>query len=303
MAKEPNPSPNSPPPGYNFDEDELIRSTIQNALGGGGMAAASGGQVWLGSDGFGGGMPYAQARTHGYTDKDLLVSFDQARVAPLGWSQGQLKQFVNQGIMNKIPGFDVNMGMPEIQAAWERLVQSSQLFNSQVAGPQDKMWTPFDVMNSYANSKGKFGTVQKGDWVFDVATGERIKYVGKTTRTTTSKQLDLSSPEEVQALVTQVLREALGRAPNAQELARFKATITGYEKENPEVTTTVQQLSPDLATGEVNVTSQSSTTTGGVSDVARAALVSEPTMETKEYGKYQAATTYWGAMMQMIAGG
>lgn len=302
----PSPSPGEAPPGYNYDEEKAISGMIQDAMGKSGGAGSSGlgsQSVWLGMNGLGGGPSYTQLRMRGYKDKDLLVDYDQARLAPLSWDAETTRKFVNTGIMNKIPGFDVGMGMPEIQGAWDNMVKSSMLFNSKAGGPEDKRWTPWDVMNSYANSKGKFGTVTKGDWVFDVATGERIKYVGKTTRTSTSKKVDLSDPEEARTLVTQMLREMLGRAPNDQELAQFRGSINAYEKANPTVTTTTQQLSPDLATGEVNVTDESSTTTGGVTDAARAALISAPTVETKEYGKYQAATTYWDAMMQMVSGG
>lgn len=228
--------------------------------------------------------------------------YSTAVLEPTQWSQDQLRQFVNKGIVNKVPGFDVGMGMPQIQSAWQSLVQSSILFNQGLKPGQDP-WTPMDVMDTWSNQKGKFGTQRQGDWIFDVATGERIKYVGKTSRTTTSKQVDLSSPEQAQALVTQVLREAIGRAPTAAELAKFKASINGYEKANPTVTTTTEQLTPDLSSGTVNVSSQSSTTSGGVSDAVRAALITDPTEKTKEYGKYQSATTYWDAMMQMIGGG
>jgi hypothetical protein len=232
----------------------------------------------------------------GYTD------YQSAVLAPTSWDANKLREFVNKGIVNKIPGFEVGMGMPQIQSAWQDMVRSSVLFNLGIKGNQ-KPWTPMDVMDSWSSQKGKYGTQRQGDWVFDVATGERIKYVGPTSKTTTSKQIDLSSPEEAQALVTQVLQQALGRAPTPKELAKFRSTISGYEKANPTVTTTTQQLSPDLSTGQVDVTSQSSTTAGGVSDAARAALVQNPTVETKEYGKYQAGTTYYNALMQMIGGG
>lgn len=247
-------------------------------------------------------MAVGDVHGHGFEEMD----YDAAKVLPTGWNAEQLKQFVNKGIMYGIPGFDVGMGMPEIVAAWDDLVRASAAFST-----GSKKWTPWDVMESYGGSgKQKFGTMTKGDWVYDVATGERLKYVGKTTRKTKSEQVDLSSPEEVQALVTQVLREALGRAPNEAELARFKATITGYEKEHPlvtEVTETATAESIEAARvsgGDVFTgAQQSSITSGGVSDAARAALVQAPTEETKEYGKYQAGTTYWDAMMQMIGGG
>ena len=236
------------------------------------------------------------------------TAYAQARLAPRDWSSDQLKTFVNKGIINKVPGFEAGMGLPEVLDAWDRLIQTSFQLNQGLA-PDEKKWTPMDVLATYANDKGNQGTKREGDWIYDVATGERIKYVGKTTRKQTSKQVDLSSAEEVQALTTQIPREALGRAPNAKELAQFKATITGFEKENPTIQTTTQTITPEMIeearTSGRDVwenAESSSVTKGGVSDAARAQLIQDPTMETKEYGKYQSGTTYFNALMAMIGG-
>lgn len=243
----------------------------------------------------------AEGQGKGYDALD----YETARLLPTSWSPLRLKEFVNKGIMYGIQGFDVGMGMPEIVSAWDDLVKSSAAFSS-----GGKKWSPWDVMETYGGKGQKFGTMTKGDWVYDVATGERLKYVGKTTRTSKSEQVNLSSPEEAQALITQTLREALGRAPNAEELAKFKASISGYEKSSPQVTTVTETATPEsiaaaqASGGDVFAgANQQSTTSGGVSDAARAALVTAPTEKTKEYGKYQAGTTYWDAMMQMIGGG
>ena len=233
------------------------------------------------------------------------IDYETANLIPTTWDAKQIKEFVNKGIMWGLPGFDVGMGMPEIMSAWNELVNASSLWS--VGG---KKWSPWDVMDSYGGKDQKFGTMTKGDWVYDVATGERLKYVGKTARTTESEQLNLSSPEDAQVIITQALREALGRAPNAEELAKFKASISGYEKAHPQVTTvtetaTAESIAAAQATGGDVFTgaSQKSTTSGGVSDAARAALVTAPTEETKEYGKYQGGTTYFDALMQMVGGG
>jgi hypothetical protein len=229
------------------------------------------------------------------------VSYGEAVLAPANdWSQSQLAKFVNQGIINKVPGFDVGMGMPQIQAAWQKMVDASVLYNQGVKDGQ-KPWTPWDVLNSWSNSKGKFGTTTKDGWVYDVATGERLKYVGPTTKTTKSTQLDLSSPEQVQALAQSALQQALGRNPNAKELAQFKSTIAGYERAHPQVTTTTSTLTPDLATGSLDVTDQQSTSTGGVTDAERAGLITEATQKTPEYHKYQAAN-YFQMLLGMVGG-
>jgi hypothetical protein len=47
---------------------------------------------------------------------------------------------------------------------------------------------------------------------------------------------------------------------------------------------------------------QSSKTTGGASAAARGTLVEDAAKKGPEYGKFQSATTYFDAMMQMIGG-
>jgi len=236
-------------------------------------------------------------------------SYSDAVLAPTRWTDTQLREFVNKGIMSNVPGFEVGMGLPQIQSAWQNLVQSSILFNQNLK-PGEKPWSPNDVMNTWANTKGKYGTQQKGDWIFDVATGERIKYVGRRTKTTKATQVNLSSPEEVQALVTQTLQQALGRAPTAKELANFKSTISGYEQEHPQVATTTTTLSDeDIARAQASggdvwsqASQQSTQTSGGASDVARAQLVQTAAQGTPEYGKYQAGTTYFNALLSLVGG-
>lgn len=233
------------------------------------------------------------------------LTYDQVKGLPAQWMQGDpdmLKKLVNKGIINKVPGFDVGMGLPEIMSAWDDLVQASFAAN-QASGEGGKKWTPWDILDTYSNSKNKFGTVKKGDWEYDVATGERIRYIGQTSKTTTSKSVNLSSFEDVQALTTQVLTQALGRAPTPVELAQYKSTINGAQEKNPTVTTTTSQLSGDVSTGNVETTAQNSVTSGGFSNDAAAQMVQNNAKKGPEYGKYQSGTTYYNALMQMLTGG
>lgn len=227
------------------------------------------------------------------------MTYDQARLLPSLWQDSDpamLKQLVNTGVLNKVPGFDVNMGMPEIISAWDELVKSSYELNQ--AKGSDKKWTPWDVLQTYGNSKGKFGTVKNGDWLYDVATGAKLKYVGPKSKTTTSRDVNLSSAEDVKALTTQVLTQALGRAPTTAEVAQYKSTINAQENENPTMTTTTQTLNDQ---GEA--VSQSSKTTGGFDAAAQQQLVQDQASQTPEFAKYQSGTTYWNALMQMMTGG
>lgn len=234
---------------------------------------------------------YQDRTTYDYTAKDE-VSYEKAQTMPLSWSDKEKANFVNKGILYKMPGFSSNMGMPEIMDAWDDLAKMSQAWSA-----KGQNWSPWDIMDTY-KTDGKFGTVRRGDWLYDAATGEKMKYVGPRSKTTTSKNVNLSSPEDVKALTTQMLSELLGRSPTTEELAKYRAAINGYEEKNPEVTTTTSTLDEQ---GEV--TAQSSKTTGGASQAALGGLVSDSAKIGPEYGKYQSGTTYYDAMMQMITGG
>jgi len=227
------------------------------------------------------------------------MSYDEAKGLPLKWmtsDPAKLREFVNTGILRKIPGFDVGMGMPEIMSAWDDLLTASWGMNK-VGGksPTGGNWSPFDIMNTYSNSGFGFGTVRKGDWLYDIATGEKVKYVGPKSKTTTQKRVDLSSPEDVKALTTQMLSELLGRSPTAEELAKYKMAINSYEEAHPTIATTTETLN-DM--GEV--VSTSTKTEGGVSSEGRGTLISDEAKKGPEYGKYQSGTTYWNAFMQML---
>jgi hypothetical protein len=242
--------------------------------------------------------PYAPGGVQGpgignydYTGKSE-ASYDSAKMMPLQWDEKQKKDFISKGILYKIPGFSADMGMPEVMSVWDDLVQSSMAFSKGGSN-----WSPWDVMDSY-KKKENFGTIRRGDWLYDAATGEKVKYVGPKTKTTTNKNINLSSAEDVKALTTQMLTELLGRAPTVEELAKYRASINGYENANPEITTTTSTLD-DM--GEV--VSQSSKTTGGASQAAVSGLVTDAAKKGPEYGKFQSATTYYNALMQMITGG
>lgn len=241
--------------------------------------------------------PYAPLKSgpglgnYNYTQSNT-APYETAKMQPLQWDEKQKRDFISKGILYKIPGFSADMGMPEVMSVWDDLIKTSAAFSA-----SGENWSPWDVMDSY-KKKENFGTVRRGDWLYDAATGEKIKYVGPKTKTTTDKRVNLSSPEDVKALTNQMLTELLGRAPTVEELARYRAAINGYENKNPEVTTTTSTLD-DM--GEV--VSQSSKTTGGASQAAIGGLVEEGAKKGPEYGKFQSATTYYNAMMQMITGG
>lgn len=228
------------------------------------------------------------------------MTYAEAKALPMRWmneDKGKLEKLVNTGILRKVPGFKAGMGLPEIMSAWDTLLQQAWSMNTSGVKNNGKPWTPEDILNTYSNEGMNYGTIKSGDWIIDARTGERIKYVGPKSKTTTESRINLSSPEEVRALTTQMLTELLGRAPNDEEMGKYRASINGYENANPQTATTTQTLN-DM--GEV--TNTDTKTSGGASQAALGSLVSEEAKKGPEYGKYQAGTTYFNALMQMLGG-
>lgn len=229
--------------------------------------------------------------------RDKYQTYAEASAAPTTWSDQQLNNFIRQGTMRKIRGFSMEMGLPDVMKAWGDMVDASRAMSSNFA-----RYSPWDIMNSYGDGSTGRGTYKDGAWEYDATTGQRLRFLGATKKTTTSKQVDLSSYADVEALTKSVLIQALGRAPSAAEVASFKKTLNSEERANPTVATTTSTLSPNLQTGEVETTQQSTTTSGGLSAEAKAGLVEEKAQATPEYGAYQAATTYMNSLMQMMGG-
>lgn len=226
------------------------------------------------------------------------TSYGSAQNLPAQWYSNDpkfYKEFISKAILYKLPGASTDMGLPEAGAVWDNLLQTAIQINK--ANPEGKNWTPWDVLESYNRPAGSLGTRKVGDWLIDNATGEKVKYVGPKTKTTRQTALDLSNPEEVQALAAQVLTQMIGRAPTDKELAQFKASMNSYERAHPEVTTTTDTYD-DMG----NVVASNVVRSGGVDEAARAGLISGDVKETKEYGKFQSGTTYFNALLQMVGG-
>lgn len=233
---------------------------------------------------------------------ESILTYNDALALPLTWSRNdpkKLKEFINKGILSRAPGFDPDMGMPEVMDAWKKAVDASVEFSKN----SPTRWTPWDVLDSYGNKKGAMGTTVQNGWVIDLSTGKRIGYKGNLTKKTKRSEINFSSPEEVHAIMNQALADALGRAPTDKELATFRASVAGMEAQRPQTSEVTTTYKPNLETGELEEVSSNAINSGGVSqgDIQQAA--SQAAQKSPEYGKYQSGTTYFDAMMQMITGG
>lgn len=126
---------------------------------------------------------------------------------------------------------------------------------------------------------------------------QRESYM-KTPRsvTQTSTSYDMSTQQDAHAIFMQAAQSLLGRDPTKSEVSTFQRAINAYEKANPTVTTATTNYMGD------DVTGRTSTTKGGVKDSARSLMAMEDVKADPEFGAYQAATTYYDALMQEIGG-
>lgn len=114
------------------------------------------------------------------------------------------------------------------------------------------------------------------------------------TKSQTSTSVDLTDPTTAKALINDVLAQALGRAATPDELTAFTAVLNEAERKNPTQTVT----STTYQNGDA--VSSSSTSSGGLTGAARQQLLMDQAQESPDFGAYQAATTYYGALLQAI---
>lgn len=156
-------------------------------------------------------------------------------------------------------------------SAWQDAVQQASNFYT-VGGKKVTPWQVVDIMaGPGAHPQG-----------------------GPTTNTSTSKSFNIPTVEDAHAAAKSVTHALLGRDPDQHELDRLASIMVGYAKKNPSITKTTQTND-----GTGNITS-SSTSSGGYTASGVQDLLQENVKADPEYGAYQAATSYFGALMSAL---
>lgn len=120
---------------------------------------------------------------------------------------------------------------------------------------------------------------------------------GPKTQTGTSTSVHVPTVEDAHVLTKQLFQSLMGRDPTGAELDQYASMVTAYARKHPDKTTTTTTTD-----GKGNSTSTSSSS-GGVSEAAMQDTLAEQAKADPEYGAYQAATTYYNALLQAIGGG
>jgi hypothetical protein len=117
---------------------------------------------------------------------------------------------------------------------------------------------------------------------------------GPTTNTSVSKSVNIPTIEDAHAAAKSVTQALLGRDPDKHELDRLASIMTGYAQKNPTITKTTQR-NDGTGTSPRRPRRAVATRRPGVQDLLQENVKADP-----EYGAYQAATTYYGALMSAL---
>lgn len=201
---------------------------------------------------------------------DMTLSLSMVAGAYYSWGDDTKNKFLSQ--LN-LAGYDTN-GMKDAQIA--------------------QLWGSYAAQAAEYYARGTKVT----PWDILAKDREQREAYMRTPRSVTqsSTAYDMSTREDAHGIFLQAAQSLLGRDPTKSEITAFQKALNAYEKANPTVTTTTTNYMGD------DVTGQTSTTKGGVKEGARGLMAMEDIKKDPEYGAYQAATTYFDAMMEMIGG-
>lgn len=186
------------------------------------------------------------------------------------WDQKTRDKFLSQVAL---AGYDTNnMKDAQLAALWGNYVAQAANYYA-----QGVTVTPWDIIAKDRDQREAY-----------MNTPRTVKQ--------TSKSFDMSTEGDARAIFYTAAQQLLGRDPTKAEVTSFQKALNDMERANPTVTTTTANYLGDT------LQSQESETTGGVKEGARQMMSMDKAKSSEEYGAYQAATTYFDAMMQMLGG-
>ncbi|MFF9268623.1 hypothetical protein [Streptomyces rochei] len=274
------------------DPDPYLKALEQFAASGG--KSKDPGRVYMGPN-----KPPVRAEGRGYHQPkgDWWVSTEEATQDYYRWSQKQQSDFVAQGVLTGL--LKLGDGPLEGAALWKKLVKEASAY-----GAAGQKVSPVDLMASYVKASGGVNAWrQMGVFEVNTQTGER-RYVGPGTylgdgrAQQTDTRVDLTDPDTARATATRLFQDMMGRDPGQGELAAFANALHSAEQASPVVSTTTTQY--DMETGQP--LGSDTTQTGGMTAEAKAYLGEQQIKKKKEYGAYQAATTYANAFESLVFG-
>ena len=208
--------------------------------------------------------------------------------------------------------------LDDLLGVWESAVTYSA--NKYAAGSKTTPWEMIPLMAGAWRGDGSPSDRSRAlaASLNEPRTMTQTAHTAGRTITETATQVDISNPEQSRALVQNVLSQALGRWATGAELEEFVGTLNAYQRNNPSVSTRTTTVAPETrtqtTTESADGSNQSSSTSvqGGESNSSTTSqqgataeggqqLLLENAMEHPDYGAYQAATTYYQALLGALA--
>lgn len=206
----------------------------------------------------------------GRNEYDDTLKLSEVEGQYYNWDAKTKNKFLTQ---LGLAGYDTeNMKDSQVAAMWGNYAaQAANYFT------QGKKLTPWDILAKDRDQREAYANTPRSV-------------------TQSSTNYDMSTKEDAHGIFLQAAQSLLGRDPTKAEIGAFQKALNAYEQANPTVTTQTTNYMGDEVTGAT------STTKGGVKEGARQLMAMEDIKRDPEYGAYQAATTYFDAMMEMIGG-
>ncbi|KUJ70802.1 hypothetical protein ACZ90_00330 [Streptomyces albus subsp. albus] len=260
-----------------------------------GVASSQAGPVYMGTQWDVQGGPHGGSGLAAPDTKpvDVWVTADLAERDFYTWAPKKQQDFLAKGIVGGL--LKLGDGPMEAGALWNKLVKEASRY-----GKAGVKLSPMDIMAAYVGSSGGSGKsawARQGDFEVNTVTGER-RYVGPRFKAQTDTRVDLTDPDTARAISTKLFQDMMGRDPAAGELAAFATALHQAESQSPVTQTTTTEY--DMKTGDPIGTSTNSS--GGLTADARSYIGEQQIKKKKEYGALQAATTYQGALENLIYG-
>lgn len=208
---------------------------------------------------------------------------------------GQGVYSAGQQAFSKVP-------LSQLASQWYTMDQASKdKFEAQLAmaGYKTETFSDADLGNlwaSYAGQAAAYNEQGRNLTLWDVlAMDAKNHQTAKPVTTThTDVSTNVSNYQDTHALFMSAAQSLLGRAPTAAETKSFQKTLNAYQQANPTKTT---QTSTTDAMGN---TSSTTSTSGGTTQAGLTDLAQQAAQQNPDYGAYQAATTYFNALLGAI---
>lgn len=178
-----------------------------------------------------------------------------------------VRRLVSLGLIQESDRNDIEL----LDSIWQKAVDLSMRLYA--AGKKVTPWTALELLGRSGYTGGRGGG-----------------FTG--TRSRSDAAIVLTNPTAAKNLINDVLSQHLGRRATEEEVRTLTAMLNAAERANP-VTTTTTETWRD---GEV--VSTSTTRSGGVDG---AQVIADDVMERPEYGAYQAASTYFEALLGALS--